>query len=143
MKTTIKLAFLLLSIAILATGQSDANLEQGIKAFGSYQGSEIDSVGLSNGNLILHIPLFSLPQRGKVSLSFTAINRGKNWYVKTTQAPGQPQPTYRWTFRDGNTFASVGHGVNVIWDGTLVVGDRKSTRLNSSHIQKSRMPSSA
>ena len=27
--------------------------------------------------------------------------------------------------------------------GTAVVGDRKSTRLNSSHIQKSRMPSSA
>ena len=27
--------------------------------------------------------------------------------------------------------------------GILVTGDRKSTRLNSSHIQKSRMPSSA
>ena len=27
--------------------------------------------------------------------------------------------------------------------GTLLLGDRKSTRLNSSHIQKSRMPSSA
>ena len=28
-------------------------------------------------------------------------------------------------------------------DGRTVPGDRKSTRLNSSHIQKSRMPSSA
>ena len=27
--------------------------------------------------------------------------------------------------------------------GLIVSGDRKSTRLNSSHIQKSRMPSSA
>ena len=27
--------------------------------------------------------------------------------------------------------------------GRVTVGDRKSTRLNSSHIQKSRMPSSA
>ena len=27
--------------------------------------------------------------------------------------------------------------------GALGMGDRKSTRLNSSHIQKSRMPSSA
>ena len=26
---------------------------------------------------------------------------------------------------------------------SIVIGDRKSTRLNSSHIQKSRMPSSA
>ena len=28
-------------------------------------------------------------------------------------------------------------------DGDIAAGDRKSTRLNSSHIQKSRMPSSA
>ena len=28
-------------------------------------------------------------------------------------------------------------------DAALIIGDRKSTRLNSSHIQKSRMPSSA
>ena len=28
-------------------------------------------------------------------------------------------------------------------DGQIAVADRKSTRLNSSHIQKSRMPSSA
>ena len=29
------------------------------------------------------------------------------------------------------------------WEGWFLPGDRKSTRLNSSHIQKSRMPSSA
>ena len=28
-------------------------------------------------------------------------------------------------------------------NGTVTVGDRKSTRLNSSHIEESRMPSSA
>ena len=46
--------------------------------------------------------------------------------------------------------AVIGDGVtvkngNAIWEGvTLEDGvDRKSTRLNSSHIQKSRMPSSA
>ena len=31
----------------------------------------------------------------------------------------------------------------ILYRGTLCVIDRKSTRLNSSHIQKSRMPSSA
>ena len=34
-------------------------------------------------------------------------------------------------------------GEKVPVDGVVVEGDRKSTRLNSSHIQKSRMPSSA
>ena len=33
--------------------------------------------------------------------------------------------------------------VGVIQDVLSIVPDRKSTRLNSSHIQKSRMPSSA
>ena len=45
---------------------------------------------------------------------------------------------------------NIGKNAN-IWYGTVLraddnhitVGDRKSTRLNSSHIQKSRMPSSA
>ena len=39
-----------------------------------------------------------------------------------------------------------GFGDGMFWGvllGTLTVSDRKSTRLNSSHIQKSRMPSSA
>ena len=41
----------------------------------------------------------------------------------------------------GQTFGVIGTGV---MGQTLLKGlDRKSTRLNSSHIQKSRMPSSA
>ena len=39
-------------------------------------------------------------------------------------------------------FQGVGGGTGTI-QARLVDGDRKSTRLNSSHIQKSRMPSSA
>ena len=34
-------------------------------------------------------------------------------------------------------------GLNGVVDELGTLGDRKSTRLNSSHIQKSRMPSSA
>ena len=34
-------------------------------------------------------------------------------------------------------------GVNVLTDPEVREGDRKSTRLNSSHSQQSRMPSSA
>ena len=36
-----------------------------------------------------------------------------------------------------------GVAATLAWSLTLLFGDRKSTRLNSSHIQKSRMPSSA
>ena len=39
--------------------------------------------------------------------------------------------------------ADVGVPVLQVADARLALADRKSTRLNSSHIQKSRMPSSA
>ena len=43
--------------------------------------------------------------------------------------------------KDGNLdLAFANHGEKYL---TVLFGDRKSTRLNSSHIQKSRMPSSA
>ena len=40
----------------------------------------------------------------------------------------------------GDIMGALGVGLQVVEDGEQ---DRKSTRLNSSHIQKSRMPSSA
>ena len=51
----------------------------------------------------------------------------------------------------GTKFSQAAFDLRVAWKGIsearrlpwLMVEDRKSTRLNSSHIQKSRMPSSA
>jgi len=51
--------------------QQSANLEQGLKPFGTYRGGNLDSVSMTNGNLTLHIPLVSYPQRGgKLRLDF-------------------------------------------------------------------------
>ena len=50
--------------------------------------------------------------------------------------------TYHMVWREVNKFANVLKGLGVK-RGDRVTIDRKSTRLNSSHIQKSRMPSSA
>ena len=45
----------------------------------------------------------------------------------------------------GTGYVVVGIGLNIGWapDGAARLGDRKSTRLNSSHSKQSRMPSSA
>jgi len=60
--------------------QIQPNLEQGLKPYGSYQGGNIDSVSLTNGNLNLHVPLVSYPQRGgKLSLSFSLRYNNKGW----------------------------------------------------------------
>jgi hypothetical protein len=53
-----------------------------MKPFGAYQSGEIDSVNLANGNVILHIPLVSYPQRGSaLKLDFQVIYNNKGWYV--------------------------------------------------------------
>ncbi|HZS27891.1 MAG TPA: hypothetical protein VFB76_11735, partial [Candidatus Angelobacter sp.] len=79
----------------LLCAQSAPNLENGVKSFGSYDGSSIDTVNLQNGNVMVHIPLFSYPERGKMAVSFSAQLNSKNWqvgeYVDSTQAIH-----YRW-----------------------------------------------
>ena len=55
-------------------GQDLAGLEQGIKPYGSYEGGDIDSVSMVNGNLTLHIPLISYPQRGgRLHMGFALV----------------------------------------------------------------------
>jgi len=60
----------ILSTGISLLGQDSPNMEQGIKPYGSYHGGDLDSVNLLNGNLTLHIPLISYPQRGDLKISF-------------------------------------------------------------------------
>jgi hypothetical protein len=86
---------LLFSTIILASvpaahAQVDPNIEQGIKPYGSYHGGELDSVSLTNGNLFVKIPLYSLPQRGsdlKLNLSLEYNNKGFNIYTAGTCPP--------------------------------------------------------
>ena len=53
------------------------------------------------------------------------------------------EPGYALSIVRGRPVAAPRRYWNVRFQETPVVSDRKSTRLNSSHIQKSRMPSSA
>ena len=61
----------------------------------------------------------------RISHRFGAINGG---------------PFEAWGLDGG---ANIRLGLDYSLDGRLMVGDRKSTRLNSSHLTQSRMPSSA
>src|SRR6266481_8758426 len=65
--TFVFILFLLVLPLDMAMAQSQPDLENGFKPYGTYAGSEIDTVNLSNGNLMLHIPMpFNYPQRGKL-----------------------------------------------------------------------------
>jgi RHS repeat-associated protein len=59
-------------LSMPALAQDDPNFETGLKQFGSYNGGNIDTTNLMNGNLSLDIPLISYPQRGgKLRLDFS------------------------------------------------------------------------
>ena len=58
------LPFLVLLASTLSSAQVDPALENGLKPFGTYNGSNVDFVNTTTGKLHIHIPLLSYPQRG-------------------------------------------------------------------------------
>ena len=75
--------FVVASVAALSLPVSAQDLpefETGLKPYGAYHGGDIDSVSLTNGNLALHIPLFSYPQRGgKLTHDLMIAYNNKGW----------------------------------------------------------------
>lgn len=63
--------FSLVLLGCIPMQAQDPTLERGLKPYGAFEGGSIDSVSMTNGNLNIHIPLVSYPQRGgKLHLAF-------------------------------------------------------------------------
>src|SRR5579871_6321933 len=76
--------------------QSAPNLENGFKPYGSYDGSNMDTINLQNGNLMLHLPVYpEAPQRGKMDLNYLLYVTSKNWVKGCT-------PSCAWTLLGAN-----------------------------------------
>jgi RHS repeat-associated protein len=65
-----------------ALGQTNVNEEQGMKPYDSWHGGDLDSVSMTNGGMVLHIPLVSFPQRGNLDLSFSVYASSKSWQTR-------------------------------------------------------------
>lgn len=79
-----KLLVVVLVCAAVSTlsSQSQPNLENGWKPFGSYDGSHLDTVNLMNGNLMFHALLVpDTPQRGAIKISSLLYGTFKDWQV--------------------------------------------------------------
>jgi YD repeat-containing protein len=70
---------LLAVLAQYSTAQDQNSEARGIVPTGSFQRYKVDTVNLGNGNVIVTIPLFSLPQLGNLSLSFSAVANTSMW----------------------------------------------------------------
>jgi hypothetical protein len=69
----------LITIPTLGQSNPDPVNAQGFVPWGSFQHTDIDSLNMLNGSMTLHIPLFSLPQRGGLSLSFSIQGNTTVW----------------------------------------------------------------
>src|SRR5258708_9191739 len=96
------------SFPVLA--QTNVNEEQGMKPYNSWHGGDLDSVSLTSGSLVLHVPLASFPQRGSLDLSFTLAYSSKQWYVRNKCTGIPPNQTCYWYWlpqpRSGAVIAS-------------------------------------
>src|SRR5581483_9756431 len=115
---------MILAVTLASVGQTAPDMEQGMHPYGSYQGGDVDSVSLSNGNLILHIPLVSYPQRGKLSLSFSVTHSNKGWTVHEWTQNFQVYDQWQWLSHNGNM------GAQPIWDQDLRVHDDFNDQYN-------------
>jgi RHS repeat-associated protein len=81
------------SFPILA--QTNFDEQQGLKPYDSLHGGDLDTVSLTNGSVMVHIPLVSFPQRGSLDLSFSVIANSKQWGIATVC--NQQQCFFNWT----------------------------------------------
>jgi YD repeat-containing protein len=76
---------------------------------GSYAPHIIDAVNMENGNDIITIPLFSLPQLGKLSLSFSAVGNTTYWTPEYVCTP------------DGTECSNYFNAISPTYDGASIV----------------------
>jgi RHS repeat-associated protein len=71
-----------------AYAQQEPNLETGLRPYGSYQGGDIDSINLSNGNVTIKTGLWGVPQRGgKLNMEYFLVYNGKGYFMDTSCDP--------------------------------------------------------
>jgi len=94
-----------------AIAQTQPNLENGFKAYGSYGGGGIDSVNLMNGNLTVQIPMpFNYSQRGDLASQMLLSFSSKAWLV----AGGSSEMPF-WSFNIGRiaNVGQIGEGISL------------------------------
>jgi RHS repeat-associated protein len=74
-----------------AFAQTQPNLENGFKPYGSYDGNNLDTVNTMNGNLMLHAPLLAdYSQRGQITPHYNLFTTVKSWQVRCVPNSGVP-----------------------------------------------------
>jgi len=116
-----------------------------VKAYGSYDNGDIDSVNTSNGNLVIFFPLDSYGQRGDLAYK-RYITYNNKWWIVVQSGTGTQQ-FLQWQWNVGQKGEAPGTGgVDIHWNGDLLhhgYDDRKSDEKNYDVWQKLFTPDGA
>lgn len=85
----------------VAASQNPQDFNSGLTPYQGFHGGDIDSINMASGNLNLHIPLISFPQRGGALRLNFAINYNSTVVKRTYHCCGQ-QGYNIWTGVTGN-----------------------------------------
>jgi RHS repeat-associated protein len=95
--------YILLILLSLLSGRSysQADFEKGYQAFQSYHASDVDSVNLANGSLILNIPLLSYEQRGGLPPVTVSIRSNATTFQSAPPYQNGPPDTNQYEVASG------------------------------------------
>jgi RHS repeat-associated protein len=96
--STCAIVLMLLLHPSSSIAQTNPNLAIGLTPYQSYDAGNVDSVSLLNGNLYVHIPLVSYPQRGSLNFGYAITYNDKNWYVWQICNDKQNPCTLQWRY---------------------------------------------
>src|ERR1700748_256347 len=81
-RTWLPLAAIVVLCTLSSYAQTEPNLETGIKPYGTYHGSAIDTVDNMNGNVMVTIPFpADYPQRGTIHDAMVLTFHAKGWHL--------------------------------------------------------------
>lgn len=89
----------------------------GVIPYGTYEGTNLDKIDMSNGRVYLSIPLYALSQKGSLTLSFSAIVSGATTYNAQQGPCNQTTCQYNYELPTSNLTNNI--GPNLIFDQSL------------------------
>lgn len=109
------------SIQVAPAYSQVAPSQFGIVPNGSYESYQVEAVNLQNLSDIIKIPLFSLPQLGRLSLSFSVVANTTYWQPDEYCTTDGYSCTYYYTFQGPAYAGFSGIGPEIVADDSAIV----------------------
>src|SRR5947209_16027269 len=99
-KLTVVVLCLLASAGMYLYAQENPNLDVGFRPFGSFEGSDFDTISIGTRTASIFYPIVSWPQRGsQLKASLNLVYKNKAWGVRETCNLQTGNCTFKWQWQ--------------------------------------------